>query len=65
MRTRAQRWGNSIRENSTVDVSVKAGKLVVVSTEPKQSLDALVEQITDENRRAEIAIGRCVGNEVW
>jgi antitoxin MazE len=79
MRTRVQKWGNSlalriprpfaeeahIQENSTVDVSVKAGKLVVIPMEPKQSLDALIEQITDENRHAEIATGRNVGNEVW
>jgi antitoxin component of MazEF toxin-antitoxin module len=33
--------------------------------ELKQSLDALIEQITDESRHAEIATGRNGGNEVW
>jgi antitoxin MazE len=79
MKTKIQKWGNSlalriprpfaeevhIQENSTVDVSVRSGKLVVVSAEPVISLESLIEQITDENRHGEIETGRPVGNEIW
>lgn len=78
MRTRIQKWGNSlalriprafaeearIEENSPVDVSVRSGKLVVVAVEGV-SLDSLVEQITDDNRHEEVKTGQPVGNEIW
>ena len=80
MKTRVQKWGNSLalriprpfaeetnlHENSAVDVSVRAGKLVVVPVaEEDLSLEDLVNQITPENRHAEISTGDAVGNEIW
>jgi len=79
MKTRVQKWGNSLavriprpfadevnlQENSAVDVTVKAGKLVVIPIEAELTLDALVEQITESNRHDEIETGDSVGNEVW
>lgn len=80
MKTRVQKWGNSLalriprlfadevmlQENSAVDVTVRAGKLVVVPIEESElTLDALVEQITDDNRHDEIETGERVGNEIW
>jgi len=80
MKTRVQKWGNSLalriprpfaeetslRENSAVDVTVRAGKLVVTPVgEEELSLDELVEQITPENRHGEIATGEAIGNEIW
>lgn len=80
MKTRVQKWGNSLalriprpfaeetnlHENSTVDVSVRGGKLVVVPVLEEQfSLDDLVERITPENRHDEIVTGDAVGNEAW
>jgi len=79
MKTTIQKWGNSLavriprpfaeeihlRENSTVDLTIRSGKLVIVAAEPAITLESLVEQITDENRHDEIGTGRRVGNEVW
>jgi antitoxin MazE len=79
MKTTVQKWGNSLavriprpfadevnlQENSPVDMTVKAGKLVVVPIEPELTLDALVEQITENNRHDEVETGDSVGNEVW
>ena len=79
MKTTIQKWGNSlavriprpfaeeirIEENTTVDLTVRAGKLVIVPTEPELTLADLVEKITDENRHSEIGTGDRVGNEVW
>lgn len=80
MRTRIQKWGNSLavriprpfaeesnlREDSPVDVSLRNGKLVVVPlVEPAPSLDELVKQITRRNRHRETQIGGPVGNETW
>ena len=80
MRTRIQKWGNSlalripkpfaeearIRENAAVDLSVRSGKLVVVPLpEQEFSLDQLVAQITPRNRHDETETGGSVGSEVW
>jgi len=80
MRTRIQKWGNSLavriprpfaeesqlREDSPVDVSVRNGKLVVAPvTEPALSLEELVGRITPKNRHHEVETGGSVGNEVW
>jgi antitoxin MazE len=80
MRTRIQKWGNSLAvripkpfaeearlsEDSTVDVSVRNGKLVVVAVEEAElTLAALVAQITPENRHSEVDVGKPIGNEIW
>jgi len=80
MKTRVRKWGNSLavriprpfaeelklREDSTVEVSLRNGKLVVVPIfESAPSLDDLVEQITPRNRHHETETGGPVGNEVW
>ncbi len=80
MRTRIQKWGNSLalriprpfaeesqlREDSPVDVSVRNGKLVVAPVvEPALSLQQLVGRITPKNRHHEVESGGPVGNEVW
>jgi len=80
MKTRIQKWGNSLalriprpfaeesnlREDSSVDVSVRNGKLVVVPlVELAPSLDELVKQITPRNRHGETETGGPVGNEIW
>lgn len=69
MKTRIQKWGNSLAlripnpfaeevrlaENSTVDMTVRNGELVVVAVqEPEETLDSLIAQITPENRHGEI-----------
>ena len=79
MKTTIQKWGNSLavriprpfaeeiqlQENTTVDLSIKAGKLVIVPVEPAVTLESLIEQITDDNRHDEIGTGPRVGKEVW
>jgi len=80
MRTRIQKWGNSLAlripkpfaeeaqlaEDSAVDVSVRNGKLVVAPIlAPEYTLEALVKQITAKNRHGETETGRAVGNEIW
>jgi len=80
MRTRVQKWGNSLalripksfaveaglRENLAVDLSVREGKLVVqpIGEEPV-SLDALLREVTDENLHGEWNTGSSAGREVW
>ena len=80
MKTRVQRWGNSLAlripksfaddagldHGALVDVSLVEGRLVVTPvTAPSYTLDELVAGITDENRHGEEAIGPSVGNEAW
>jgi antitoxin MazE len=80
MRTRIQKWGNSLavriprpfaeesnlHEDSAVDVSLRNGKIVVMPlVEPAPSLEELVKQITPRNRHRETETGGPVGNEIW
>jgi antitoxin MazE len=80
MKTRIQKWGNSLAlripkpfaeearltEDAAVDVTVRNGKLVVVPlVEPELTLENLVDQITQENRHTETETGTPVGNEIW
>ncbi len=80
MKTRIRKWGNSLavriprpfaeesnlHEDSTVDVSLRNGKLVVAPlVEPAPSLEDLVKQITPRNRHREIETGGPVGSEIW
>jgi antitoxin MazE len=76
---RLSKWGNSlalripagyakaigVRENAKAELSIDGGRLVlrpVVET-PRYDLDALLAQITDENRHEEIDSGSPVGAE--
>ena len=80
MKTRIQKWGNSLavriprpfaeevnlEENAAVDITVRGGKLVLAPIADEElTLDALVDQITAENRHDEVSTGEAVGNEVW
>lgn len=79
MKTRIQKWGNSLalriprpfaeesnlREDSPVDISMRNGKLVVVPLRESFSLEELVEGITPQNRHTEVGTGPSVGNESW
>jgi antitoxin MazE len=80
MKTRVQKWGNSLAlripksfaaevgldTNSSVEMSLKDGKLVVVSSEkPKFTLRQLLAQVTEKNLHHEIDTGPAVGGEVW
>ena len=80
MKTRVQKWGNSLAlripksfaeevgllNDSSVEVSLTNGKLVVVPIEkPSLSLKKLLTQITEENIHHEIDSGLAVGIETW
>ena len=80
MKTRMQKWGNSLAiripkafateiglgEESEVDVSLKSGKLVVAPVEkPGVTLKMLLAKITEENVHREVDTGRATGREAW
>lgn len=80
MKTRVQKWGNSLalripksfaveaglREGAPVDMSLVKGKLVVQPVRPESlTLDELLRGVTDENLHAEWDTGPAVGREVW
>ncbi len=80
MKTRVQKWGNSLalripksfatevglREESEVDVSMKQGKLVVVPVEKSElTLNKLLAQISDDNVHHEIDTSHAIGRETW
>ena len=72
------KWGNSLglripqsiaeqiklSEGSQVVLEVIDGNLVIKPKRTKYSLDALLEDITQENLHGETDTGRSVGNEI-
>jgi antitoxin MazE len=80
MKTRVQKWGNSLalripksfanevglERETAVDVSLASGKLVITPVaKPKPTLKQLLAKITKENLHHEVDTGSAVGNEVW
>ena len=80
MKTRVQKWGNSLalripksfaaeaglREDAPVELSLVQGKVVIrpIAPEPP-TLDELLRGVTDENLHGEWDTGPAVGREVW
>jgi antitoxin MazE len=80
MKTRVQKWGNSLalripksfaadaglHANAAVELSLAKGTLVVRPIKPQPlSLAQLLRGITDENLPSEWDSGPAVGKEVW
>lgn len=80
MRTRVQKWGNSLalripksfaievglRNESSIDVSVVNGQIVIAPVvEPKVTLEGLLAQVTEDNVHHEVNTGPAMGNEAW
>jgi antitoxin MazE len=80
MKTRVQKWGNSLalripksfateaglQNNSSVELSLARGKLVVVPVvKPKLTLKQLLAKVTEDNLHHEIDTGPAVGIEAW
>lgn len=80
MKTRVQKWGNSLavripkpfateiglQQDSPVELSLMDGQLVILPmVEPSLTLEQLLAQVTEDNLHAEIKSGPAVGNEVW
>ena len=80
MKTRVQKWGNSLalripksfanevglQRETSVEVSLNDGKLVVTPvSKPKPTLKQLLARVTEENLHHEVDTGSAVGNEAW
>jgi antitoxin MazE len=80
MKTRVQKWGNSLavripksfaadaglRANSAVEVSLVDGMLVVQPVKSESpTLDELLRGVTDDNVPGDWETGPAVGKEVW
>ena len=80
MKTRVQKWGNSLalripksfaievglQRETSVEVSLANGKLVITPiAEPKPTLKRLLAKVTKGNLHHEVDTGAAVGNETW
>lgn len=80
MKTRVQKWGNSLalripksfaeeaglHVDAAVELSVEEGKLVVQPMRPPSlTLDQLLRGITEQNLPGEWVTGPAAGREVW
>lgn len=80
MKTKVQRWGNSlavripkafaddvgIEESSPIEISLADGDLLLSPLEEKRfTLHGLLAQVTDENLHAEVETGYSLGKEAW
>ena len=80
MKTRIQKWGNSLAlripksfaleaqllQDSEVDLSLVDGRLVVEpSPKVTWTLEQLLAQVTEENKHGEVDTGLAAGAEVW
>lgn len=80
MKTRVQKWGNSLALripksfaaelglecNAPVEVSLVDGKLVVQpDIQPAPSLEQLLAQVSEDNLHHEVDTGYAVGREAW
>ena len=80
MKTRVQKWGNSLalripksfatevglQRETPVELSLADGKLVITPVaKPKPTLKQLLAKVTRENVHHEVSTGPAVGNETW
>ncbi len=80
MRTRIQRWGNSLalripkafavearlEQDSQVEVSLVNGKLAVSPVvESAPALEQLLAGVNEQNLHHEVDTGPAIGDEVW
>jgi antitoxin MazE len=80
METTIKKWGNSLAlripkalaeeaglyYELSVELSLLDGKLVIAPIEPPQlELEAMLDQITEDNLHREIDVGPAVGEEAW
>ena len=79
MRTRVQRWGNSLavripkpfaegaglQAADEVDVSLDRGELRVRPVRTRWRLEDLLSKVTTRNRHPEVETGPAAGREAW
>lgn len=79
MRTKVQKWGNSLavripkpfaegaglRESSEVEMSLEKGAVRLAPVRPRWQLRRLLSGVTKQNLHAEVESGTAVGREAW
>ena len=80
MKTRVQKWGNSLalripksfaedaglKKETAIEVTLADGKLIIEPiAEPKPTLKKLLSKITKDNLHSEVDTGPVIGNEIW
>ncbi len=80
MKTRVQKWGNSLalripksfavevglQRETSVEVSLSDGKLIITpEARPKPTLKQLLAKVTKDNLHHEVDTGVVSGNEMW
>jgi antitoxin MazE len=79
MKTRIQKWGNSLAlripksyagevglvESAAVELSIVEGRLIIAPAKAGMDLAHLLSQVTEQNRHGEVNSGPAVGQEVW
>jgi antitoxin MazE len=80
MKTRIQKWGNSLavripkalaegahlEQDSLVELTLENGRLTLHPIPPPAfTLEELLAQVTEENLHGEVDMGPAVGKEVW
>ena len=79
MKTHVQKWGNSlavrlpkhiVREigldyNSTVEMNVEEGKLILQRSDEIPTLESLLSKVTKDNLHEIVDTGKPTGNEAW
>lgn len=79
MRTRVQKWGNSLAVRipkpfaqgaglqpcSEVEVSLEKGEVRLAPVRPRWTLRTLLAGVTKKNLHAEVDSGRAIGREAW
>lgn len=78
MKTKVQKWGNSlglripktfaqearIDDGSSVDIKIEGKKLIIKSLKPSFNLEKLLARVTPQNIHNEIDTGQNIGKEV-
>jgi len=80
MRTRVQKWGNSLalripksfatevglHRETSVELSLADGKLIITPvTKPKLTLKQLLAKVNKKNLHHEVDTSPAIGNETW
>jgi mRNA interferase MazF len=79
MRTRVQKWGNSLavripkpfaegaglQASSEVEVSLEKGEVRLSPVRPRWNLQQLLSGVTKKNIHREVDAGPAVGREAW
>jgi len=79
MRTRVQKWGNSLavripkpfaegaglRPSTEVEVSLEKGEVRLSPVRPRWRLRQLLSEVTKKNLHTEVDSGPAVGRETW